>query len=198
MQKYKSHKIVEAAKIDRIEKLEDGSDRCLLHYGNYHGEHVIVSHNHMNKHEPKVGGYYVRYPDGYESYSPAEAFEEGYAAVDAAPGPKAIVINNNQSGDTFIGQTPPHTTLPVGTELYTAPPAPAKQARDPAITALRDHFACHAPTSEIDALVPVSCEGCAAYLGIPIKGYDGAVHYALVNAKARYQWADAMLAERVK
>ena len=30
----------------------------------------------------KSGGYYVRYPDGYESWSPAEAFEEGYTLVD--------------------------------------------------------------------------------------------------------------------
>ena len=34
----------------------------------------------MAKHE--AGGYYVRYPDGYESWSPAEAFEEGYTLVD--------------------------------------------------------------------------------------------------------------------
>jgi hypothetical protein len=32
----------------------------------------------MIKHAPQVGGYYVRYPDGYESWSPAKAFEEGY------------------------------------------------------------------------------------------------------------------------
>lgn len=29
-----------------------------------------------------VGGYYVRYADGYESWSPAQAFEEGYTRVD--------------------------------------------------------------------------------------------------------------------
>ena len=30
----------------------------------------------------EAGGYYVRYPDGYESWSPAEAFEEGYTLVE--------------------------------------------------------------------------------------------------------------------
>jgi len=29
-----------------------------------------------------VGGYYVLYPDGYESWSPAKAFEEGYVPID--------------------------------------------------------------------------------------------------------------------
>lgn len=29
-----------------------------------------------------VGGYYVRYADGYESWSPAKAFEEGYSRRD--------------------------------------------------------------------------------------------------------------------
>lgn len=28
-----------------------------------------------------LGGYYVRYQDGYESWSPAEAFEEGYTRI---------------------------------------------------------------------------------------------------------------------
>ena len=28
-----------------------------------------------------VGGYYVRYEDGYESWSPAQAFEEGYTRI---------------------------------------------------------------------------------------------------------------------
>ncbi|TXH54544.1 MAG: hypothetical protein E6Q97_10705 [Desulfurellales bacterium] len=34
-----------------------------------------------NLHEPKAGGYWVQWPDGYESYSPAEAFEKGFAPV---------------------------------------------------------------------------------------------------------------------
>lgn len=29
----------------------------------------------------KVGGYYVVYEDGYESWSPAEAFEKGYTLI---------------------------------------------------------------------------------------------------------------------
>jgi hypothetical protein len=33
------------------------------------------------KHSPEAGGYYVQYKDGYTSFSPAEAFEEGYTRL---------------------------------------------------------------------------------------------------------------------
>jgi hypothetical protein len=33
------------------------------------------------KHKPESGGYFVVYDDGYESYSPAKAFEDGYTRV---------------------------------------------------------------------------------------------------------------------
>lgn len=37
-----------------------------------------VDHAYVRKHQPQVGGYYVVYKDGYKSFSPAAAFEEGY------------------------------------------------------------------------------------------------------------------------
>ena len=40
-----------------------------------------VGYSYMQKHKPQVGGYYVVYEDGYESYSPAGAFEAGYTLV---------------------------------------------------------------------------------------------------------------------
>lgn len=40
-----------------------------------------VSGGFVAKHQPQAGGYYVRYEDGYESYSPAKAFEEGYTRI---------------------------------------------------------------------------------------------------------------------
>ena len=40
-----------------------------------------VDWEYMHKHKPEVGGYYVVYEDGYKSFSPAKAFEDGYAAV---------------------------------------------------------------------------------------------------------------------
>lgn len=38
-----------------------------------------VDAEYLGKHRPEVGGYYVVYADGYKSYSPAKAFEEGYS-----------------------------------------------------------------------------------------------------------------------
>jgi hypothetical protein len=40
-----------------------------------------VSQEYMQKHQPRVGGYWVQYKDGYTSFSPAQAFEEGYVPV---------------------------------------------------------------------------------------------------------------------
>ena len=37
-----------------------------------------VTKSYMDKHDPKPGGYWVQYDDGYQSFSPAEAFESGY------------------------------------------------------------------------------------------------------------------------
>jgi hypothetical protein len=36
---------------------------------------------YLRKHNPHVGGYYVVYKNGYKSFSPADAFEEGYTRV---------------------------------------------------------------------------------------------------------------------
>jgi len=49
---------------------------------------VPVSQEWVAKHEPMLGGYYVVYKDGYSSFSPAKAFEEGYTLI---------------GGDTLIG-----------------------------------------------------------------------------------------------
>lgn len=35
----------------------------------------------MAKHDPQPGGYFVVYQDGYQSFSPAQAFESGYVRV---------------------------------------------------------------------------------------------------------------------
>lgn len=40
-----------------------------------------VSRKYVIKHNPQVGGYYVVYSDGYKSWSPSQAFEEGYTRV---------------------------------------------------------------------------------------------------------------------
>ncbi len=42
---------------------------------------VNVSQEWLDKHKPEIGGYFVVYEDGYQSYSPAKAFEEGYTRL---------------------------------------------------------------------------------------------------------------------
>ena len=42
-------------------------------------EPFSVTNEWITRHRPQVGGYFVCYQDGYSSYSPAEAFENGYA-----------------------------------------------------------------------------------------------------------------------
>ena len=73
---YISHKKVQAAKIMKINSDEHGGVIMFAGFGS-----VAVSHQYMEKHRPTVGGYYVRYSDGYESWSPAEAFEQGHTRV---------------------------------------------------------------------------------------------------------------------
>lgn len=85
MQKFKSHKIVEAVKIQSITPILT-TGGVLLHVADGL-DNIEVNRAYLLKHEPRPGGYYVKYPDGYESFSPAEAFEDGYTAVDAYPTP---------------------------------------------------------------------------------------------------------------
>ncbi len=40
-----------------------------------------VAADYLAKHKPEAGGYYVQYNDGYKSFSPATAFEEGYTKL---------------------------------------------------------------------------------------------------------------------
>jgi hypothetical protein len=90
MPRYKCHKTVWALKIAAIKEhgahSESGSGAV-----NDGGATIVpadtryapfeVDQEFMRKHQPKSGGYYVRYEDGYESYSPAEAFESGYTRI---------------------------------------------------------------------------------------------------------------------
>lgn len=41
-----------------------------------------VEMEYVRKHKPQIGGYYVVYKDGYKSYSPSDAFEDGYTLTE--------------------------------------------------------------------------------------------------------------------
>ena len=85
--KYQSHKIVQAAMIIAIGNTSGGADQGLyveLKYG-FEGKTFSyrqkVSAEWFEKHDPQLGGFFVRYEDGYESYSPHNAFVTGYTAL---------------------------------------------------------------------------------------------------------------------
>jgi hypothetical protein len=90
MPKYRCHKEVWALKIEKVEpscgNRPAGPNECT------DGGFIItpaddgyapfkVDREYGLKHRPEAGGYYVVYKDGYKSFSPAEAFEDGYSAI---------------------------------------------------------------------------------------------------------------------
>lgn len=80
--KYRCHKEVWAFKIKDIHNrppADSGGAMILPAEEGY--DQFLVPEEYMVKHLPKIGGYYVIYADGYHSYSPAPAFEEGYAKM---------------------------------------------------------------------------------------------------------------------
>lgn len=75
MARYQCHKQVQAGKIVDV---YNGNVIVLV------GETQVALHvgtPWITKHNPEVGGYLVQYDDGYQSYSPAKAFEEGYTLI---------------------------------------------------------------------------------------------------------------------
>jgi hypothetical protein len=82
---YQSHKTVYALKIAEVldptepQNESDGS-RIIVPADEGYAP-FRVAHEYVRKHNPQAGGYYVVYDDGYASWSPAKAFEEGYTRV---------------------------------------------------------------------------------------------------------------------
>lgn len=82
MPKYRSHKIVHALKIKEVTYVKDIDSGIAVIMPEDEGYASFqVDAEYTRKHKPKPGGYYVVYEDGYKSWSPAKAFEEGYTKV---------------------------------------------------------------------------------------------------------------------
>ena len=82
--RWKCHKEVHAVKITGVVDPtapgnESDGGRLLEVAGPYLP--IYVRRDFVQKHKPEAGGYYVVYDDGYTSYSPAKAFENGYTPV---------------------------------------------------------------------------------------------------------------------
>lgn len=76
--KYVCHKEVRALKIQAVVR---SGGKYTLHFVEPGYDPIEVHENFIDRHGPRAGGYYVVYKDGYASFSPALAFEEGYTAV---------------------------------------------------------------------------------------------------------------------
>lgn len=85
---YRCHKEVWALKIKALMNPnegvpdEDNGERVVtFEDAGYEACAWILDTEYMQKHKPQPGGYYVVYKDGYKSFSPAAAFEEGYTRI---------------------------------------------------------------------------------------------------------------------
>lgn len=86
MPQYQSHKKVWALKVANVlNPTMDGSEsdgtRILVPADSARYAPFRVPRDYVKKHDPKPGGYFVQYEDGYVSFSPAEAFESGYTLI---------------------------------------------------------------------------------------------------------------------
>jgi hypothetical protein len=83
MPRYRCHKEVHALKIADITPNPNprGLDFPLtLHFEEKRFAPIKIDRELSRKH-PQIGGYYVVYADGYASFSPAKAFEDGYTRI---------------------------------------------------------------------------------------------------------------------
>lgn len=88
---YTNHRLRQAFKIDdRFRQKSQTNDSYGFKYSLVgYGEDgqtlysVTVDQSYIDKHNPQVGGYFIRYEDGYESFCPAESFESGNSLVDS-------------------------------------------------------------------------------------------------------------------
>ena len=76
MPRYRCNKEVWALKIKEIE-YQPFSARLIFEGGGF----IEVDHEYVAKRGPERGGYFVVYDDGYKSFSPAKAFEDGYTRI---------------------------------------------------------------------------------------------------------------------
>lgn len=110
---YKCHKEVWALKIATVVdptlpgNETDGSRIIIPSDAGY--APFTVDYHYVAKHKPEAGGYYVVYEDGYKSFSPAKAFEDGYARIS-----KANLLDKLQRLESELPQKPGVKVLIVG------------------------------------------------------------------------------------
>lgn len=100
--RWKCHKIVRAVKIKAIQQNVMGPGAFIDAEGPI--TNFAVDQAYLLKHNPQPGGYFVVYEDGYESFSPAEAFEAGYTQINltAPPDPAASQVCVYCHGNEYL------------------------------------------------------------------------------------------------
>lgn len=79
MKLWQSHRQVAAGKIESVEQDQTtGGVRLNLEGGSSAG----VTQDWITRHAPHIGGYFVQYVDGYQSFCPATAFERDHSEAD--------------------------------------------------------------------------------------------------------------------
>lgn len=81
MPRWKCHKEVFAVKIMELHPgRDDGNGPGMTIVGD-DGNRYMLTEAYLAKHDPVEGGYFVVYDDGYQSFSPCKAFEDGYTRI---------------------------------------------------------------------------------------------------------------------
>jgi hypothetical protein len=90
--KYQCHKVVRAAKIASAEHIGGHEFSLQLMLDSGRMSHSYIHLGAATNASALVGKYLVQYDDGYESVSPAKAFEEGYTLVRETVTPEAKAV----------------------------------------------------------------------------------------------------------
>lgn len=95
--KWKSHKVVSGFKITELAPSQEDTGMILRGVHDDKPIEVHVSNQYVMRFTPSVGHYYVRYEDGYESLSPADAWEKGYLPVGTP-----VTISDSEIREIFL------------------------------------------------------------------------------------------------
>lgn len=78
--RYRWHKTLQALKIEQI--INTAPNISELHFTDQRFVPVAVPAEWVDRHHPRPGGYFVIYESGYQSFIPAEQFENGWVPME--------------------------------------------------------------------------------------------------------------------
>ena len=83
--RYRCHKEVHALHIREVydptkEGSESDGSRILVPWDGRYAP-FRVDRDYVHKHKPEADGFFVLYEDGYKSFSPRKAFQDGYTLI---------------------------------------------------------------------------------------------------------------------